>query len=128
MSRASDLNGQAGLPRSQPQALARFLAERGRKISDAVALAEEAAAKRRDVHTMDALAWAYFKSGRLEDARRASDQAIRTGTRDGRILYHAATIRRMTGDNAGAQSLLDRAAAPLPDVTLIQEQFLARGE
>ena len=46
----------------QPQALARFLAERDRDIPDAVRLAEEAAAKRRDMHTMDALAWAYFKA------------------------------------------------------------------
>ena len=112
----------------QPQALARFLAERGRKISEAVALAEEAAAKRRDLHTMDALAWSYYKAGRLQDARRASDQATRTGTRDARILYHAAMIRRMAGDTTGAQSLLDRAASPLPDVALIEDQLLARGE
>ena len=52
----------------QPQALARFLAERERKIPEAVRLAEEAAGQRRDIHTMDALAWAYFKAGRLSEA------------------------------------------------------------
>jgi tetratricopeptide (TPR) repeat protein len=105
----------------QPQALARFLAERGRKIPDAIALAEEAAAKRRDVHTMDALAWAYFKGDRVEDAYRASEAAIRTGTRDARILRHAAAILSRRGDSAGARALRDRAATPLPDVTLVDE-------
>jgi tetratricopeptide (TPR) repeat protein len=77
----------------QPQALARFLAERDRKIPEAVKLAEEAAAKRRDIYTMDALAWAYFKAGRLDDARKASAAAMRTGTRDRTILAHAAAIK-----------------------------------
>jgi tetratricopeptide (TPR) repeat protein len=102
----------------QPQALARFLAERGRKVTEAVALAERAAAVRRDVYTMDALAWAYFRAGRLHDATLASDQAVRTGTRDARILAHAAAIRRQHGDASGAQTLLSRAAVPLPEATL----------
>lgn len=76
----------------QPQALARFLAERDRKIPEAVKLAEEAAAKRRDIFTMDALAWSYFKAGRLDEARKAADAATRTGTRDKTILAHAAAI------------------------------------
>jgi tetratricopeptide (TPR) repeat protein len=77
----------------QPQALARFLAERDRKIPEAVKLAEEAAAKRHDIFTMDALAWSYFKAGRLDDARRAADAATRTGTRDRTILAHAEEIK-----------------------------------
>jgi hypothetical protein len=61
----------------QPGALARFLAERGRSIPEAAALAERAAGERQDVVTMDALAWSYFRAGRVTDAagamRRASD-------------------------------------------------------
>jgi tetratricopeptide (TPR) repeat protein len=77
----------------QPQALARFLAERNRSIPEAVRLAEEAAARRCDIFTMDALAWAYFKAGRLDDARRAAEAAMRTGTRDRTIVAHAEAIR-----------------------------------
>jgi tetratricopeptide (TPR) repeat protein len=110
----------------QPQALARFLAERGRKIPEAIALAEGAAAKRRDVHTMDALAWAYFKGGRVDDAYRASEAALRTGTRDARILRHAAAILLRRGDGVGARALLDRAAAPLPEVSLVDAELLSR--
>jgi tetratricopeptide (TPR) repeat protein len=73
--------------------LALFLAERNRKLQEAVKAAEAVAATRRDIFTEDALAWAYFKTGRLDDALRASSRALRTGTRDERILAHAAEIR-----------------------------------
>jgi tetratricopeptide (TPR) repeat protein len=107
----------------QPQALARFLAERGRKIPEAVALAEQAAEKRRDVHTMDALAWAYFRAGRIADAEKASAAALRTGTREPRILYHAAAIRAHAGDAAGARAVLSRLAAPSVELDLMTSRL-----
>jgi tetratricopeptide (TPR) repeat protein len=76
----------------QPGALARFLAARDRNIPEAVRLAERAAAERQDVHTMDALAWAYFKAGRTADASVAIGRALRTGTVDPHIRCHAAVI------------------------------------
>ena len=45
-----------------------------------------------DIFTEDALAWAYFKAGRIEDARRTILRASRTGSRDRDILRHAAAI------------------------------------
>ena len=96
----------------QPQALARFLAERGRKIPEAVALAEQAAGRRHDIHTMDALAWSYFQAGRLNEASIAADGATRTGTRDPRILYHAAAIKHASGDLPAARALIARLSAP----------------
>lgn len=76
----------------QPGALARFLAERGRNIPEAIALAERAAAERQDVVTMDALAWSYFKGGRIADATTAMQRATRLGTADPRIRCHASAI------------------------------------
>jgi tetratricopeptide (TPR) repeat protein len=104
---------------AQPQALARFLAERNRNIPEAVRLAEHAAATRRDIHTMDALAWAYFKAGRLDEASRAVASALVTGTRDARILHHAAAIHEKLGEVEHARSLRQRAASPLPELTLL---------
>ena len=77
--------------------LARMLAERGVRTSEAVQLAEEAARSRKDIFTMDALAWSYFRAGRLSDAEEASRQARRTGTADRRILAHAAAIEQALG-------------------------------
>ena len=74
--------------------VARLLAERGVRTSEAVQLAEEAARHRKDIYTMDALAWAYYRAGRVVDAEEASRQARRTGTVDRRILEHAEVIDR----------------------------------
>jgi tetratricopeptide (TPR) repeat protein len=76
----------------QPGALARFLAERGRSIPEAVVLAERAAGERQDVITMDALAWSYFRAGRVADAAAAIQRATRLGTVDPRIRCHASAI------------------------------------
>jgi tetratricopeptide (TPR) repeat protein len=76
----------------QPQVLAKLLAERPGRAGEAVSLAEEAARGRADIATMDTLAWAYFKAGRLPDAQQAMTQALRTGTRNARILCHAEQI------------------------------------
>jgi len=99
---AEDLAGPAA---AQTEAnLALFLAERGRKLPVAVAIAEAVAAKRADIFTEDALAWAYYKAGRITEAAAASQRALRTGTRDERILAHAAQIAAaMQGRKAGRQ-------------------------
>ena len=84
----------------EPKNLARFLAERGQKIDEAVHIAEAAASVRHDIFTEDALAWAYFKAGRLEDAKRTMALARRTGSRDPDILRHAAAIDAVTSRGA----------------------------
>ena len=54
----------------------------GVRTGEALQLAEEAARSRKDIFTMDALAWAYYRAGRLADARRRSRRAR---ARDGSI-------------------------------------------
>lgn len=76
----------------EPARLSRFLADRGRRIDDAVRIAERAAQERTDIFTMDALAWAFFKAGRMAEARNAMAEALRTGSRDPDIRRHAAAI------------------------------------
>jgi tetratricopeptide (TPR) repeat protein len=96
----------------QPIFLARFLADHDRKIDEAVRIAERAAAERHDIFTEDALAWCYFKAGRLAAAEAAMKQARRTGTRDRSILAHAAAIahaadQRGAGARASTESIAD---------------------
>ena len=76
----------------QPQVLARILSERPGRAAEAVGLAEEAARTRADIISMDTLAWAYFKNGQIAEAKNASVQALRTGTRNARIRCHAEEI------------------------------------
>ncbi|MFN8058423.1 MAG: hypothetical protein U0Q12_04610 [Vicinamibacterales bacterium] len=103
----------------EPGYLAAFLAERNRNIDEAVALAETQASWRRDIFTMDALAWAYFRAGRLPEAVDASKQARRTGTKNRVILYHAAAIEEAAGDRRAARRLVDAALDGHPHFDLI---------
>ena len=90
----------------QPGALARFLAERGRSIPEAVALAERAAGERQDVVTMDALAWSYFRAGRVADAAGAMRRATRLGTVDPRIRCHASAIASALSTSSAATEMV----------------------
>jgi tetratricopeptide (TPR) repeat protein len=84
----------AGPPITQTEAnLAVFLADHNRRLRDALGIAQTVAAARHDILTDDALAWTLFKVGRIDEAAAASARALRTGTRDERILTHAAAIR-----------------------------------
>ena len=77
--------------------LALFLADHDRKLPDAVTIAETVSKTRRDIFTEDALAWAYYKAGRVDEALAASQLALRTGTRDEALLARAARIREAAG-------------------------------
>lgn len=76
----------------EPSRLARFLAERGRHLHEAIAIGEKARVERNDIFTADALAWAYFQTGQLDKANAMMTLALRTGTRDRVIRAHAAEI------------------------------------
>jgi tetratricopeptide (TPR) repeat protein len=101
----------------EPKNLARFLAQRGRKIDEAVSIAEAAAEARHDIFTEDALAWAYFKAGRIDQAKAAIARARRTGSRDRDILRHAAAIDAASlrmANGRGGQPQLSCAACGAP--------------
>jgi tetratricopeptide (TPR) repeat protein len=96
-----------------------LLADRALRTDVAVELAERAIAERGDILTEDALAWAYYRAGRLGEAAAAAARALRTGTQDRRILYHSAAIRLALGDEANARMLLDRALDGHPTFDLV---------
>ena len=104
------------LEEPQPAALARLLGDRDRRADEAVALAEQAIAHRRDIFSEDALAWARFRAGRVEEASVASARALRTGTRDRRILYHAAAIKHAAGRRRRRAGVAGPRAGRPPDV------------
>jgi tetratricopeptide (TPR) repeat protein len=98
----------------EPVHLARLLAREPGRAADALATAERAAQARQDIFTMDAVAWAAFRAGRLPRAVEASRAALRTGTRDRAILYHAAAIAAAAGDRSRARDLAARALDGFP--------------
>ena len=88
--------------------LALFEADHG-DPARALDLAEAAYRTRQTVRTADALAWADHRSGRPADAARLSAEALRLGSRDPLLLYHAGIIARDAGDAADARADLTAA-------------------
>ena len=74
--------------------LALIYANQGRNLKQALELAEADFEVRKDVYTRDALGWALFKNGRLEEAQEASRQALKLNTPDPQFREHAAAIAR----------------------------------
>jgi tetratricopeptide (TPR) repeat protein len=118
----------------EPTLLAAFLATHARgdgngngngdvKLAEAVNIAEQTAKRRQDIFTMDALAWSYFRSGRVADAAKASAEALRTGTRDKTILAHAAAIQQ-----AQAQAIQQAHASRASHASHTSEQVSRVGE
>jgi tetratricopeptide (TPR) repeat protein len=99
--------------RSDRLTLALFYATRNESIDEALRLVEEERAGRGGVYVDDTYAWVLYRAGRLDDARRASERAMRLGTPDARILYHAGAIQIAAGDPAGRR-LVEKALALNP--------------
>ena len=94
--------------RPEVRQLALLYADRGAHLDEALHLAEQAAAWRDDIYTNDTLAWVLYRSGRVAEARDASQRALRLGSRDPLLLHHAAVIAAAAGDHAEAERLLAR--------------------
>jgi len=91
---------------SDGRTLALFYATKDRERDEAVRLAEAERKVRDDIYTEDTCAWAFYRAGRLADARAAIDKALALGTRDARLLYHAGAIRMAAGDKEGGAKLV----------------------
>jgi tetratricopeptide (TPR) repeat protein len=80
-----------------------------------VALARDAYARRPSVKAADTLAWALLKAGQVAEARRYADEALRLGTHDPLMLYHAGSIAQAQGDRAAARDWLNRSLERNPN-------------
>jgi tetratricopeptide (TPR) repeat protein len=97
-----------------------FLANHGLKLDEALTLAQRERSARADIFTCDALAWAFYKKGRLPEAQAAIKEAMRLGTRDARIYYHAGMIHHGLGDRENAAKYLTLALHTNPAFDLLQ--------
>jgi tetratricopeptide (TPR) repeat protein len=86
-----------------------YCVDHARKPLKALRIARREASRRRDVHTLDAYAWALYANGRFADARRQIEAALAVGVRDARLFYHAGAIARKSGDRPAAVRYLKQA-------------------
>ena len=103
--------------------LALFYANHDLKLTEALDLASKEIAVRKDIYGYDALAWALYKNGRYQEAAQAIDQAMKLGTRDALLYYHAGMIYVGLGDQARGQKLLSEALSINPHFDLLQARI-----
>jgi len=102
--------------------LALFYADHDIKLPEALALAQKEFEVRHDIYTWDALAWALFKNGKRTEAKEASKQSLRFGTRDALLLYHAGVIAGSLGEQDRSKRQLMEALQINPNFHLIYAQ------
>jgi tetratricopeptide (TPR) repeat protein len=99
--------------------LALFDTDHDRNLGEALDLAQKELEVRHDVYTWDALAWALYKNGKIAEASNASEKALKFGTRDPLLLFHAAMIAEGLGRREQARSELKEALQINPHFHLI---------
>jgi tetratricopeptide (TPR) repeat protein len=95
--------------------MALFLADHPERVGEMSAVVAEARAayeRRPGVKAADVLAWTLYRAGDYAAAKAASDEALRLGTQDALMLFHAGMIERALGNADVAVSYL-RAALEL---------------
>ena len=102
--------------------LALFWADHDMKLDEALAAAKRERESRADIYTSDALAWCLYKKGQYTEAKTAIDEALRLGTRDANINYHAGMIYRALGERRAATKHLQLALKINPSFDVLQAE------
>jgi tetratricopeptide (TPR) repeat protein len=100
--------------------IALFWADHDVKLDEALTVARRERELRSDIYTSDALAWCLFKKGQLTEAKTAMDEALRLGTRDARLFYHAGMIEQGLGNRRDAVKHLQFALKINPSFDILQ--------
>jgi tetratricopeptide (TPR) repeat protein len=106
--------------------LAIFFADHDINQDDAYQNARREFDVRKDIYGADALAWTALKANKLNEAQSAIKDALKLGTKDARILYHAGMIARAAGDTGAARTYLQQALEISPKFDPIQAAAAAR--
>jgi tetratricopeptide (TPR) repeat protein len=94
--------------------LAYFYADHDIKLTEALELARRELDYRKDIYAYDLLAWSLYKNGKTDDARDAIEEALKLGTKDAKLFYHAGMIHYRLGNQDKAKAFLNRALSTNP--------------
>ena len=86
-----------------------YYADHARRPTEALEVARREYARRHDVFTLDCYAWALYRGGRDQEARKQIDTALAVGIRNARIFRHAGEIALAMGDPAEARHFFEQA-------------------
>jgi tetratricopeptide (TPR) repeat protein len=94
--------------------LARFYADRGVKLDEAVRLAQKEYSDHPGTRAADTLAWAYFRAGRATEAQKLLPEILNRSVADPAMLYHVALIEEASGKVTDARRHLHAALSRDP--------------
>lgn len=105
--------------------LAYFYADRDIKAKEGLELAGRELNYRRDVYAYDVLAWNLYRNGKYDEARDVIEKALRLGTKDAKLFYHAGMIYHRLGELAKAKEFLNRALTTNPHFHILFAEYAA---
>ena len=88
-----------------------FLLDHNRRIPEVLKNVQGELVTRKDIYGYDLLAWALHKSGRDAEAQTAMKSALKLGTKDAMLFYHAGMIENAVGNKPAARAYLEQALA-----------------
>lgn len=100
--------------------LALFWADHDMKLDEALEIATKMRGIQNDVLTDDIYAWCLYKKGRFDEAKKASDEAMRIKDKDARTFYHAGMIAKALNNKKEAKMFLQKALQTNPAFDLLQ--------
>ena len=101
-------------PGAYHRAWSLFLLDHGRHLATVSRKIREEVRTRKDIYAYDLLAWSLHKSHRDAEAASAMAMALREGTRDAQLFYHAGMIQHALGHDEAARAQLAQALAINP--------------
>jgi tetratricopeptide (TPR) repeat protein len=94
---------------------AKFYADHDIKLEEALKMAEEEYATRKNVYAADTLAWCYFKNGRMDEAKKYIRLALKQNTPEALFRFHKGMIYSGAGDLGTAQQAFYEALSLSPN-------------
>jgi tetratricopeptide (TPR) repeat protein len=94
---------------------AKFYADHDTKLEEALKMAEEEYATRKNVYAADTLAWCYFKNGRMDEAKKYIRLALKQNTPEALFRFHKGMIYSRAGDPAVGQQAFYEALSLSPN-------------
>lgn len=88
-----------------------YYADHAHEPGKALEFARQELARKHDVYTLDAYAWALHVSGQDAEARKQIDTALAVGIQDAKFFRHAGEISRALGDRAAGERYLQESVA-----------------
>lgn len=106
--------------------MALFDADHDQDLDTALAQARQEYQKRPSIWAADVLAWTLYKTGEYPEASRYSQEALRLGTKDALLLFHAGMINYKLSKWQQARGFLERAFSVNPYFSVLYKEQ-ARG-